>query len=163
MEDKALYILAGYDDKTEEHLAGIQNKLYEQGFVGVHTKNLPQHITMGSFPVEKEEELKEQLKELSRNASPIDVTFNHVGIFQGGKVLFIAPDPSKEMLDLKENFGSSYDWTAHTTMLIDETDVLCKALPIVLDNFSSFAGKISYLHLYEFFPSRHILTVKLEG
>jgi len=161
MENKALYILAGYDDKTEEHLAGIQNRLYDQGFVGVHTKDLPQHITMGSFPVEMEEELKAKVKDTALSVQPIDVTFNHVGIFQGGKVLFIAPDQSREMLDLKEKFGSSYNWTAHTTMLIDETEVLYKALPSVLDNFSAFEGKISYLHLYEFFPARHILTVKL--
>ena len=32
MAEKALYILAGYDDQTEAYLAGIQKKLYEQGF-----------------------------------------------------------------------------------------------------------------------------------
>lgn len=31
MGDKVLYIMAGYDDKTEEYLFGIQNKLYELG------------------------------------------------------------------------------------------------------------------------------------
>lgn len=35
MADKALYIIAGYDDKTEKNLAGIQNKLYEQSFRGI--------------------------------------------------------------------------------------------------------------------------------
>ena len=56
MSDKALYIMAGYDDKTEKYLANIQNKLYENGYIGTHTKNLPQHITLGSFPTDKEEE-----------------------------------------------------------------------------------------------------------
>ena len=38
---KSLYILAGYDDNTEKYLAGNQNKLYEEGFSGTHTKNIP--------------------------------------------------------------------------------------------------------------------------
>ena len=92
MTDKALYILAGYDDETEKYLAGIQKKLYEQGFTGVHTKNIPQHITMGSFPAEMENELTALLKKLSEEETAFEDTFNHVGIFGGGKGLFIAPD-----------------------------------------------------------------------
>ena len=51
--EKALYVLAGYDDKTEEYLSNIQSKLYECGFLGTHTKNIPQHITLVSFPIDK--------------------------------------------------------------------------------------------------------------
>ena len=29
MENKFLCLMAGYDDDTENHLAGIQNKLYD--------------------------------------------------------------------------------------------------------------------------------------
>jgi hypothetical protein len=46
MKDKFLCVMAGYDDNTENKLSDIQNKLYEKGFVGNHTKNLPQHITL---------------------------------------------------------------------------------------------------------------------
>lgn len=161
MADKALYILAGYDDETEKRLSGIQNKLYEQGFTGTHTKGIPQHITMGSFPTKKEEALVELLKELSKEVSSFEVTFNHIGIFSGGRVLFIAPDTSAQMLVLKERFGGSDNWTPHTTMLIDAPDVILKAIPAVLGEFSSFRGKVTTLHLYEFWPTRHILSVKL--
>ena len=34
MANKALYVLAGYDDETEKSLAGIQNRLYDLGFEG---------------------------------------------------------------------------------------------------------------------------------
>ena len=161
MTDKALYILAGYDDETEKYLAGIQKKLYEQGFTGVHTKNIPQHITMGSFPAEMENELTALLKKLSEEETAFEVTFNHVGIFGGGKVLFIAPDANEQMLRIKERFGSSDNWTPHTTMLIDTPDMTLKAIPVVLSEFSSFRGRITTLYLYEFWPTRHILTVKL--
>ena len=162
MSDKALYIMAGYDDKTEKYLANIQNKLYENGYIGTHTKNLPQHITLGSFSTDKEEELKQQLQELSKQIKPFDITFNHVGIFGGSSVLFIAPDPNRELLELKERFGDSYNWTPHTTMIIDRPENVIKVLPLVMDEFTAFKGQVKSLHLYEFFPSRHILSVDFE-
>ena len=159
MADKALYILAGYDDKTEKYLSNIQNKLYEHGFIGTHTKNIPQHITLGSFSVDKESMLIDLLQELSKQTNAFEVTFNHIGIFGGSKVLFIAPDTNDKLLKLKEQFGDSYGWTPHTTMLIDNPDIILEALPYVLNGFSSFSGKVTTLHLYEFFPTRHILSV----
>lgn len=160
MADKALYILAGYDTETQAQLSTIQSQLYDQGFTGTHTKGIPQHITLGSYPVEKEKELIDTLYRLSRSSKSFEITFNHVGIFGGSRVLFIAPDASHELLSLKESFGSSHGWTPHTTMLIDEKKTIMKALPIVLDAFSSFNGKVTTLHLYEFWPTRHILTVQ---
>lgn len=163
MADKALYIMAGYDENTEKYLAGIQNKLYEQGFFGTHTKNIPQHITLGSYPVDKENELIERLQILAKETKAFDVAFNHIGIFGGlnSNVLFVAPDSGKELLELKENFGDSFGWTPHTTMLIDEPEVVLKALPIVLNEFTSFCGRVTTLHLYEFWTTRHILSVNL--
>lgn len=81
MAEKMLYVLAGYDDSTREYLSGIQQQLYAQGFCGTHTKNIPQHITLGSFPTEREEELKQQLKQLARQVQSFEVTFNHIGLF----------------------------------------------------------------------------------
>lgn len=162
MADKALYVLAGYDDKTEAYLSGIQNKLYSLGFSGFHTKNIPMHITLGSFPCDKEGELKALVQKTAEEVSAFDVTVNHVGIFGGAQVLFAAPDVSHDMLSLKERFGDSTNWTAHTTFLIDAPEVIYKALPYVMEEFSAFGGKITSLHLYEFFPTRHILTVNLK-
>lgn len=158
---KALYVLAGYDDNTEMYLSGIQNKLYVAGFTGTQTKNIPMHTTLGSFPCEKEEELIAFLKKLSADTKAFEVTFNHVGMFGGGNVLFIAPDANHRLLKLKEKFGDSYNWAAHTTMLIDDARVVQQALPVVLEQFKAFSGKIAKLHLYEFFPTRHIISVDL--
>lgn len=159
---KALYILAGYDDNTENYLSGLQNKLYDAGFTGNQTKNIPMHITMGSFPTDKEEELIATLQKMAEETEGFDITFNHVGLFGGGNVLFVAPDANVKLLELKEKFGTSYNWAAHTTMLIDSTDVIYKALPVVIDNFKAFAGRVEKLHLYEFFPTRHIISVDLK-
>lgn len=162
MESKALYVLAGYDDKTEETLSNIQNKLYENGFSGTQTKNIPLHITLGSFSTDKEDELIYFLEKLSKQVEPFEVNLSHVGIFGGARVMFVAPDCNRKLLELKENFGDSYGWTPHTTMLIDEPDVIHEALPAVMKEFTPICGKITTLHLYEFFPTRHILTVHFD-
>ena len=158
MAGKALYILAGYDDRTEEQLSGIQNRLYKLGFSGIQTKNIPMHFTMGSYAADCEKELKERLGKVARTHRTFDVAFNHIGLFRlpENDVLFIAPEVSREMLSLKDNFQDNADpfpWSPHTTLLIDR--------PAVLKEFSPFAGKVTVLHLYEFFPARHILSVQL--
>ena len=77
--------------------------------------------------------------------------------------MFIAPDHNAELLKLKEEFGDSFDWTAHTTMLIDRPETVYRALPILMEDFSAFRGRVNALHLYEFFPARHILSVALKN
>lgn len=153
--------MAGYDDHTEHYLSGIQKKLYAVGLTGQHTKNIPQHITLQTYPTEQEGEVVQRLQKIAAETECFDVCFSHIGIFTGGKVLFIAPDKDTDLIALKERFGPSFDWTPHTTMLIDEPENIQKALPLVMQAFASFNGKVTSLHLYEFWPTRHILTVAL--
>lgn len=166
MADKALYVLAGYDDRTEECLAGMQNRLYGLGFSGVQTKNIPMHFTLGSYRVDQEEELKARLTGIAKTQKAFSTSFNHIGLFRLPQrdVLFVAPEVSREMLQLKDRFMDSMDqfnWSPHTTMLIDKPEVIREAIPAVMENFSAFEGKVTVLHLYEFWPTRHILSVRL--
>lgn len=154
--EKFLCVMAGYDKNTETLLAKLQNNLYENGYIGEQTKNLPQHITLGTYEVSWEREIKELIKEVSNKTKPFSITFNHIGIFGGSEVLFIAPDPNRSLLDLKENFGESYNWTPHTTMLIDKSNIICKALPLIANEFHAFEGHIENIYLYEFWPTRYI-------
>jgi 2'-5' RNA ligase len=167
MADKALYVLAGYDDQTEERLSGIQNRLYERGFSGIQTKGIPMHFTMGSYDTGREEELKARLGEIAETHGAFSTSFNHVGLFRlpQNDVLFIAPEVSREMLLLKERFADNQDrfpWSPHTTLLIDRPETVQQAIPAVLEEFVPFAGKVTVLHLYEFWPTRHILSVHLK-
>ena len=159
-DTKILCVLAGYDAQTESHLAGIQQSLYDAGFEGTQTKDIFMHITLGTFAPDDEEMLIARMKEAAESAS-FELTFNHIGIFGGSRVLFIAPTPNHELLHLKENFGSSTDWTAHTTMLIDAPEVIFRAVPVVSEHFRAFRGRVTSLHLYEFWPTRHIFSIDL--
>ncbi len=160
MDEKILCVMAGYDDITEKHLSKMQSNLYAKGFIGMHTKDLLQHITLGIFPTEKESELIDLVTKVSKEFKPFAITFNHIGIFGGSRVLFIAPAPNVRLLRLKENFGESVNWTPHTTMLIDESETIYKALPVVADHFKAFQGQVQSIHLFEFWPTRHILSLK---
>lgn len=161
MDKKFLCVMAGYDANTESVLSDLQKRLYESGYVGEHTKNLPQHITLGSFETSREMELKELIKAAAERTKAFPITFNHIGIFGGSKVLFIAPDINRKLLELKENFGPSYDWTPHTTMLIDHPETIYRALPVIADHFKAFEGRIENLYLYEFWPTRFIAEEEL--
>lgn len=167
MDKKFLCVMAGYDDETEKALSGLQNKLYEAGFSGVQTKDIPMHFTLGTYDTDREEELKERLKKVAETTDSFDVSFNNLGLFRmpENDVLFLSPSASKEMLLLKDNFLDTkdfYKWTAHTTLLIDKPDVIRDALKLVMDEYRHVDGKVNTIYLYEFWPTRHILTVRLK-
>ncbi len=166
MAEKALYVLAGYDDATERELTRIQNVLYEKGFSGSQTKGIPMHFTLGSYETGREEELKERLERIAKTQGAFSAGFNHIGLFTlpNSDVLFLQPEITAEMLRLKECFQDTMDtfpWSPHTTLLIDRREEILRAIPIVEEEFKPMTGNVSALHLYEFWPTRHILTVQL--
>lgn len=164
MRDKFLCVMAQFDKETEEKLGRIYKELLEAGFVGNQTPNLPYHITLGTFELEKENELKELLKKVASNTSKIQISFNHIGLF-GMEVLFAAPSVSHELLNLQKEFNNNYandlSWAPHTTIIIDKPEVIQKAIPIAKDSFFSFSGYIESISLYEFWPTRFISEEKL--
>lgn len=164
MKDRFLCVMAQFDKTTEEKLSGIYKALFEAGFVGNQTPNLPYHITLGTFELEKESELKELVKKVGSNTPKLQISFNHIGLF-GMEVLFVAPSISHELLNLQQKFNNDYanslSWAPHTTIIIDEPGVIEKSIPIVAENFSSFLGYIESISLYEFWPTRFITEEKL--
>lgn len=164
MKGKFLCVMAQYDEETEQKLKKIQKILLDNGFKGKQTPNLPNHITLGTFEISEEEILKEKIKRVSNNFQSFDIKLNNIGLF-GLDVLFIAPLVSHELLSLQQYFSSKYaddlDWTAHTTMLIESSDVIQRALPLLAENFKGFRGRIESISLYEFWPTRFIIEEKL--
>ena len=160
MEDKILCILAQYDEETQEKLKAIQQVLRENGFVGRQTADVPYHMTLGTFKISEEGMLREKVKEVSKNFRGFDIRLNNIGLF-GLDVLFIAPLVNYDLLNLQKLFSDGHEWTAHTTLLIDDHEVIHKALPIVAEKFQSFVGSVESISLYEFWPTRLILKESL--
>ena len=94
MADKNLYILAGYDDETEQKLEAWQQSLFDKGFSGTQTNGIPMHFTIGSYATDREEELKERLLQVAKTHRASAAEFNHIGLFTLGDnaILFLAPE-----------------------------------------------------------------------
>jgi 2'-5' RNA ligase len=166
MDEKVLCVLALFDEATNEKLESLHETLYQQGFIGTQTKNIPYHFTIGTYQTSQEAMLINLLDQVGRNTKYIDLRLNHIGLF-GLKVLFIEPNMNYELLDLQRNFFEEctkgyHMWAAHATLLIDEADVISKALPIVAAEFQPMHSRIEKIALYEFFPARLIKEVDLQ-
>lgn len=163
MAESIYCVMACFDAETEKRLADLQNTLYAEGFTGVHTKELPQHITLGTFPLEsaKEGDTAALVHSAARSCAPFPVSFSHIGLFSDGTVLFVAPDADEKLLALKAHFGACFGWAPHTTMLIDDPGRVTQALPTLLKGFEPFEGRVESLMLCAFWPTRHILSLPL--
>lgn len=160
--DRALYVMAGFDEAAEARLENLQKGLLSAGFSGRQATGLFPHVTLGCFPVDEEPELRRRMEEAARRGA-FEVAFRHAGIFAGGEVLFVAPDVDEELLKLRRDFEDGVPWTPHVTMLIADAPVVSRAVLRLMERFEPFCGRVNRICLYEFQPSRHILTVNLGG
>jgi len=165
MQDKALYLIAVFDDETQKILGEYYNILRNNGFVGTQTKDAPYHFTLGSYSSDKEVQLISKLENICSKTPCFDICFSYVGLF-GLKVLFIAPNMNFELLKLQHSFfpdsGSGcHNWAAHTTLLMDEAEEILRAVPIISNNFKPFKATVERLEIYEFFPKRFVKSCML--
>ncbi len=163
---KFLCVLAEYDRETQRRVEELRQRLCAAGFTGRQTQGIPHHITMGTFPIAEKETVRRLTKEAAAQNGPFSVNFSHLGVFGGGNVLFLAPDVNRELLACREHFGDSAAWTPHTTLLIEDPSEICRAMPLALEAFEEFRGRVESLSLYEFFPAglicRYTLAAKSE-
>lgn len=166
MENKFLCVIATFDEDSTKQMREIEQIIKEAGIVGKQTPDIPHHITLSYYDTNREEEIKELLKDVCSKTRSFDLSFNHIGLF-GLNVMFLAPDVNYELLDLHKNFDkdcimSSKGWTAHATILIDEAENIQKTLPMVAQNFAQLTSKVKSVSLYEFFPTRFIEKYDLQ-
>jgi len=168
MAEQFLTLMADFDNKSQIIMEEWYEKLKEAGFTGVQTPGLPFHISMGTFALDKETEVVEEMKRLAAEIPPVPVHISHIGVFTGGKVLFGGPDMNPPtLLYLREAIRvetcEQFPWTPHATILIDEPETICQALPELTKVFRPFQGHIVRLHLCAFWPTREIASVELTG
>lgn len=165
MAEKFLTLMAELDDDTQTRMSEWYDVLKKARFIGTQTPGLPYHISLATFPLEKEQEAAALTKEIASSFSEIPVHISHIGLFSGGKVLFGAPEREAKLNELYEacKIGSeeTYPWTPHITMLIDEPDKVYAALALLMKSFSPFVGTVVRLRLCAFWPTREIVSVEL--
>jgi len=166
MAEQFLTLMADLDEESQALMSAWSEQLKKAGFIGTQTPDLPFHISLATFSLDKEQEVVCEMQRLAKEFSALPVHISHIGIFAGGKVLFCAPDMNPpNLLSLREAIHveprEKYPWTPHATIMIDETETICRALPFLLESFHPFLGKVTRLHLCAFWPTREILSVDL--
>ena len=167
MAETMITLMADYCQEDQERLLGWYNALQQAGFTGTQTPGLPMHISLASFPVEKEEEAIALTRRLAAEFAPVQADLRHVGILPGGRVLAAAPDLTDSLVALQAATGQlrvhGFSWLPHTTMLIDEPETIGRAVPVLMEHFVPICARIDRLHLCAFWPTREILRVELKG
>ena len=164
MAEEFITLMADLDPKSQKLMAGWYEELRKAGFEGVQTPGLPFHVSLATFPLEKEQEAIEVTKAAAAQFAAVPVSVSHMGLFPGGRVLFGAPDVSPRLSALQqacERYPGQFPWTPHVSILIDEPDTVCEALKVLICSFRPFSGRITRLHLCAFWPTREILTLDL--
>ena len=165
MAEEFLTLMADLDEDAQARMSAWYDALKEAGFTGKQTPGLPFHISLTTFPPEKEQEAVEITKKAAAAFSPVPVHISHMGLFAGGRVLFCGPERNRELDALYlacEKYPQKYPWTPHVTLLIDEPDTVCAAVPLLVKHFAPFTANISRLHLCAFWPTREIMAVQLK-
>lgn len=166
MAEQFLTLMADLDDESQACMRAWSEQLKKEGFFGTQTPGLPFHISLAAFSLDKEKEVICEMHRLAKEFSAIPVHISHIGMFAGGRVLFAAPDMKPaQLLRLREAIrvetSEKYPWTPHATIMIDEAEIIVKAVPHLLKVFHPFMGKVTRLHLCAFWPTREILSVDL--
>ena len=165
MAEEFLTFMADLDESAQTRMSEWYDALREAGFTGRQTPGLPFHISLATFPLDKEQEAVEITQKAAAAFAAVPVHISHMGLFAGGRVLFCGPERNRELEALQaacEKYPSKYPWTPHATMLIDEPDTVCAALPILVQSFRPLTAQITRLHLCAFWPTREILSVQLK-
>ena len=168
MAESFLTLMADYCVEDQQRISAWYDALQNAGFTGTQTPGLNHHISLATFPLEQEAEAIALTKRVAAEFAPVYADIRHIGVFPGGKVLFAAPDMSPSLTALQQACAgdrplNGYPWTPHTTMLIDEPQVIGQALPVLMQQFEPLRARIDRLHLCAFWPTREILTVELTG
>ncbi len=162
MNGTFLCVMACFDPQTDEKLDAIRVSLKQAGFKGRQSKNLPNHVTLGIYEPDMEESLISRINEIADSLNPISVTLGNIGLFSL-RVAFIAPVVNHRLLEIQEALPSNEEpWSPHVTMLIEDDEVILKALPIIKEKFMPFEAAISSICLYQFKPTRFILKRELK-
>ena len=167
MAESFLCLMADLDEGVQKNMTAWYEELQKAGLTGTPTSNLPYHISLATYPLEMENEVLANVKKVASEFSQVEMHLSHIGMFAGGQVLFAAPERNPELDKLQEacqmGVPQQYPFTPHTTILIDDPEVVHAALPTFVKCFRPMTGKITRLHLCAFWPTREIAALELKA
>ena len=76
MAEDILVLMADLDDGSQHIMSGWYEKLKKEGFVGKQTPDLPFHISLAVFSLDKEDEVIKEMNGLAGRFDSIPVHFS---------------------------------------------------------------------------------------
>ena len=112
--------MALLDDSTQQLLQQLQNELEERYGTDTKTKDIPYHITLGSYPVEQTDEIVSRIIAVAERSESFPVKLKGLGHF-GNMVRYVSPEIDEVLRELHMYFDSDYangysDWVPHVTV-----------------------------------------------
>ncbi len=167
MAESFLTLMAEYCEEDQKRISVWYDALQNAGFTGTQTPGLQHHISLATFPLEREADAIRVTQEAAARFAPRIAAIRHIGVMPGGKVLFAAPDMSPELTAIQRACGdkviNGYLWLPHTTLLIDSQEAVGSALPTLMQHFTPIAARIDRLRLCAFWPKREVCVAELRG
>ena len=156
-KDKFLTVYAVLDDESQKALTELQNQILKNFPNGTQTMGIPFHISLGSFPIDMEEELIERMKKLQNQMKPSSIELVGMDHFNY-QVIFIKPKLTEELktlhLAFQGNYSDGFSWVPHITLYCGKEEEGKE----IINQFSvsKRTAKIIGIEMGEFFPTRII-------
>lgn len=163
-KEKFITVMAIFDDSTQKVLQSIQDELEQRYGVDTKTKNIPFHITLGSYAVEETEKIVSRIMDIAGKTKSFGVSFTGLSHF-GNVVRFVEPVISEELSTLHMHFDSDYangfeTWKPHVTVYRHSEPKEVEISPSVIDKLENLTdARIVGIELGEFFPAKKIVRV----
>ena len=143
----------------------MQNKILALGYTGTQTMDIPFHISLGSFPVNDEAELKTRIKQVCDSKKTFDIDLIGVNHFNN-RVLFIELKVNNDLQELHNlfdgNFPNGFPWHAHATMFCGNEAEVLATKELLQKMFKPMQAQIVSIQMGEFFPARMLVKDNLQ-
>ncbi len=165
MKKRFLTVYAVLDDITQNNLKELQRVLIDYNLLGTQIKEIPYHISLGSFPLDKKTELESLIQNKCMATSTFNINLLKINHFKN-KVLYIEPEINDNLINLQRtfdgNYADNYDWTPHVTLFCGNWLQVIKAKKYIKSQFVPFTATITSIQMSEFFTTNIIIDQPLQ-
>ena len=163
-KDKFITVMAIFDDDTQELMRSIQCDFEQLYGVDTKTKDIPFHITLGSYAVDETDKIVSRIASVAKQTESFAVKFIGLKHF-GNLVRYIEPEISTDLINLHEHFDSDYangysGWMPHATVYRHSEPNEIELTKQIRDKLEKLTNStIIGIELGEFFPPKQIVRV----
>ena len=165
MDTKFLTVMAVLDENAQRILGEWQGRVLAAGLAGTQTMGIPFHISLGSYPPDREAELIRVIAATAAGHGAFSLAFSALDSFPNSRVLFARPEASAQLSALRgifcHDYPNSYPWVPHATLFCGEPAAVRAAREILTSRFRPFRARVIALEMGEFFPPRRICREEL--